>query len=554
MMPKVDPITLSVMRGAFEQVAEEMDVALAASAFSPIIADAWDRASGVFHPETGEVIAQGTTSLPIFIVVMQHTVQNVLARHKASTMREGDMFIVNDPYAGGTHTMDVKFVRPVFHEGKLAAFVANTGHWPDVGGMAPGGFTPSATDVYQEGLRLPPVKICSEGVINQDLVDVMLLNMRVPRDRKGDMAAQIGALEVGAKRIKELFSTYSWELIFACVDELKVRSERLMRAYIEQIPDGKYSFVDYMDNDGVDEERLKIDLVLEVKGDEITFDLSGSNRECRGPFNCPLSSTITGLMIGIKHIFWDVPINAGCFVPFSYVIPEGSLFNPRPPAPVNGTTTETCQRLVGAVLGALATAVPDRVPAGCFGTGSNVGLGGFESERGHYASLFIFGGGYGAHADADGLTNGATLISAARNSSIEILENSVPVLFSKYGIHEGSAGAGRHRGGFGVEAAFTLRGGHCYLTLLGDRAAAGPHGLAGGAAGAPARHEIVVGNKPTRPKFLSKADRVYLSAGDGIVVRTPGGGGYGDEKTRPAELIEQDARDGYRVTSRRDGT
>ncbi|MEJ0069049.1 MAG: hydantoinase B/oxoprolinase family protein [Pseudomonadota bacterium] len=541
----IDPVTLAVIRGGFEQIAEEMDTVLAASAISPVIADAWDRASGIFHPETGEVIAQGSTGLPIFIVVMQHTVQEVLKAHPPETMRPGDVFIINDPYRGGTHTMDVKFVRPFFREGQLRALVANTGHWPDVGGMTPGGFTPAATDIYQEGLRLPPVKIYDGGVLNQALLDVMMLNMRVAEERYGDMAAQVNALALGCQRLEELFTRHGETLIYAAVAELKVRSERLMRNYIAQIPDGDYRFQDELDSDGLDEGKLLIDLVLTVKGSEITFDLSGSAGECRGPFNSPLSSTITGLMIGMKHVFWDVPINSGCFVPFHYVIPEGSLFNPRPPRPVNGTTTETTQRLVGVVMGALAQAIPERVPAGAFGTGTNIGLGGNSPLKGRYATIFFFGGGYGGHAGGDGLTNGSTVISASRNSSIEVLEQSVPLLFTRYAVREDSGGAGQHRGGCGVEVDFHLRDGEAYMTLVGDRGLTQPYGLVGGEGGQSADHEFHVGNRRFRAPHLTKIDRLYIQAGDGVALKTPGGGGYGDPARRSSDARAADKANGY---------
>ena len=540
----IDPVTLAVVRGAFEQVAEEMDTVLAASAISPVIADAWDRASGVFHPRTGEVIAQGTTGLPIFIVVMQHTVQHVLAAHPPETMKDGDVYVVNDPYRGGTHVMDVKFVRPFFQDGKLKAIVANTGHWPDVGGMTPGGFTPVSTDVYQEGLRLPPVRIVKEGVVNQELIDVMMLNMRVASDRYGDLVAQLNALDLGCKRLDEVFRKWGDEILFGCIDELKARSEQLMRGHIEAIPDGTYHFFDEMDSDGVDEGRLRLDLKLTVKGSEITFDLSGSSPETRGPFNSPISSTMTALMIGMKHVFWDVPINAGCFEPFHYIIPEGCMLNPRPPRPVSGTTTETSHRLVGVTMGALAQAIPDRVPAGFFGTGTNIGLGGNSPTYGRYATIFFFGGGYGGHAGGDGLTNGSTVIAASRNSSVEVLEQTVPLLFTRYAVREGSAGDGEHRGGFGVEVAFELRDGDAYLTLVGDRASEGPHGLLGGERGASADHDFHTGGVSFKPPHLSKIDRLYIKPGDGCVLRTPGGGGYGAPAKRKAEARGADRLNG----------
>ena len=544
MMTSVDPVTLAVLRGAFEQIAEEMDTALAASAVSPVIADAWDRASGLFHPESGEVIAQGATGLPIFIVVMQHTVQEVLKSHPAATMKPGDVFIVNDPYRGGTHTMDVKFVRPYFRDGRLLAILANTGHWPDVGGMTPGGFTPVSTDIYQEGLRFPPVRLYDGGRLNEALVEVMLANMRVAEERRGDMAAQLNALDLGCRRLDELFDRYDEPLIYAAIAELKARSEQLMRRHISAVPDGVYHAQDWMDSDGVDPDPVLIDLVMTVSGSEITFDLSGSAQTLRGPFNAPYSSTMSALMIGVKHVFPDVPINAGCFAPFHIVAPIGNMFNPLPPAPVSGTTTETSQRLVGVTMQALAKAIPGLVPADSFGTGTNIGIGGHSPSRGRYATIFFFGGGYGAYRDSDGLTNGSAVISASRNSSVEVLEQSVPILFTRYAIREDSAGDGEYRGGFGVEIDFHLRDGESYLTLVGDRGRFGPPGAAGGGKGLGADHQFHVGGKSFRTEHLTKVDRLYLRQGDGVRLKTPGGGGYGVPSSRKASAMEADRLDG----------
>jgi N-methylhydantoinase B len=517
-----------------------MDTVLAASALSPVIADAWDRASGVFHPKTGEVIAQGSTGLPIFIVVMQQTVQAVLKHHPPETMKDGDVFIVNDPYCGGTHTMDVKFVKPYFRNGEIKGIVANTGHWPDVGGMTPGGFTAAATDIYQEGLRLPPVKIVEAGVLNKTLVDIIVLNMRVAEERRGDISAHLNALDLGCKRLGQMFDRYSEEMIFACIDELKASSERLMRKSIQEIPDGDYHFVDLMDNDGVDFDPIRIDVKMSVRGDEILFDLSGSSPECRGPLNCPVSASISALMIGIKHVFWDIPINSGCFEPIKYIIPEGTVFNPRPPKAVSGTTTETAHRLVCGVIGAMSQAIPDRVPAGSFGTGTIVSLGGKNASGSHFATIFFFGGGYGGYAGGDGLTNGSALIAASRNPSIEVLEQSVPVLFTKHAIRENSAGRGEWRGGSGVEVEFRLLEGEAYMTIVSDRGREGPPGLLGGEPGAPSDHELRAEGKAFKPPHGTKIERLYIRGGDGALLRTPGGGGYGHPDRRKPELAQRD--------------
>ena len=358
------------------------------------------------------------------------------------------------------------------------------------------------------------------------------------------MAAQLNALDLGCKRLSDLFDRYDETLIFDAIDELKARSEQLMRKHIEAIPDGSYHVQDWMDSDGVDPDPVLIDLVMTVAGDEITFDLSGSSQACRGPFNAPYSSTMSALMIGVKHVFPDVPINAGCFEPFRIIAPVGNMFNPLPPAPVSGTTTETSQRLVGVTMAALALAVPGLVPAGSFGTGTNIGMGGNSPTRGRYATIFFFGGGYGAYHDQDGLTNGSAVISASRNSSIEVLEHTVPILFTRYAVREGSAGDGRQRGGCGVGIDFHLRDGDAYLTLVGDRGRFGPPGAAGGETGAPADHTFHVGGKDFKAEHLTKIDRLYLRPGDGVRLRTPGGGGYGDPTLRSPEARRLDELDG----------
>ena len=287
-------------------------------------------------------------------------------------------------------------------------------------------------------------------------------------------------------------------------------AQRLETA-MAHIPDGTYSFGDVLDSDGVDDGPIAIELDLTVRGSEIIFDLSRTAPACRGPFNSPWSSTLSALAIGVRHVFPDVPINAGCFEPFRYVIPEGSLLNPRPPSPVSGTTTETAQRLIGVVMGALAQALPDLVPAGAFGTGTNICIGGRASGYADYATIFFFGGGYGGSATADGLTNGATLIAASRNSSIEVLEHTVPLRFNRVAVREGSAGAGTHRGGFGVEIDFELQDGEAYVTLIGDRGVKGAYGLFGGGEGRPADHEFRVEGRTFKVPHQTKIDRLFLA-------------------------------------------
>ena len=545
-MRNIDPTTLAVIRGALEQIADEMDTVLSTSAFSPIISDAWDRASGIFHPRTGEVIVQGQTGLPIFIIVMQHTVQHVLQDHPPETMKPGDVFIVNDPYRGGTHTMDVKFVRPFFRDGELKALLANTGHWPDVGSMTPGGFTTTATDVYQEGFRIPPVKIYDGGEFNQILADVMFHNMRVADDRRGDMAAQLNSLEMGDKRLHEFFDRFDEDTIFACIDELKDRSEKLMRERIAGIPDGTYEFVDHMDSDGLDEGRLKIDVKMIVKGTDITFDLSGSSLECRGPFNSPYSNTVTGTMIAVKHVFWDVPINSGCFEPFNWIIPEGSMLNPREPRPVfrddhrvvqhdrQYDARRACPGRAGPRAGRLLRDRLERL----FGRYAS----GLRGVRDAVAGWRRDGR---QPPTATASTTAvrpsvvrATVRSRSPSSPFRSFTRSTDYAKAPPAMVNFAAGSASKRRCSSARARATS-----HFSATGARSA--PYGLEGGEPGATADHVFHTGGEYWQAPHRTKIDRVYLKPGDGMVVRTPGGGGYGDPAKRSPKARAADSRRGY---------
>ena len=279
MADRIDPLTLAVIRGSLEQVADEMDATLERMAFSPVISDGFDRASGIYDKENGEVIIQGPRGLPNFIYVMEHTVSSVIGR--ITDVSPGDVYIVNDPYLGGTHLMDVKMVKPFFHRGELTAFLANSGHWPDIGGRVPGGFSTHATEIYQEGLRLPPLALFKRGKLNQEILDIILHNVRVPRERQGDIIAQVTSLHAGAEKLTQLIDRHGRDTLFTAIDELSDRSERLMRTHIEAIPDGTYTFEEHIDSDGVDWSPLTIDLRLTIEGSSVHVDLSNSSPPCR---------------------------------------------------------------------------------------------------------------------------------------------------------------------------------------------------------------------------------------------------------------------------------
>ncbi len=548
----IDPITLAVIRGSLEQVADEMDATLERMAFSPVISDGFDRASGIYGRTDGEVIVQGPRGLPNFIYVMSFTVRSVIERVRDPA--PGDVYIVNDPYLGGTHLMDVKMVRPFFYRGRLTAFLANSGHWPDIGGRVAGGFSTKATEVYQEGLRLPPVRLFDRGRLNREVLDIILHNVRVPEERQGDLIAQVTSLRLGEDRLTRLLDRYGEEVVFAAIAEMEARSERLMRSHIETIPDGTYTFEDHMDSDGVAWEPLAIRLRMEIKGGEAHLDFSESSPPCRGPLNSVLSTSMAGVYIAFKHIFPDVPINAGCFRPFSFHIPPTTFLNAQPPRPVSGCAAEVCQRMIDVVLGALSRAIPERCYAAPMGTVTNLSVGGEDPERGYYVFYSFIGGGYGGNYLTDGLINGNPTIALARTQALEIFESRYPVLFTRYEIREGSGGAGMRRGGLGVVFEFQVRRGEASASLLGDRGRFAPFGVLGGKSAQPARHAFILQGEEYLPPHLTKDEGVPMRAGDMLRLETPGGGGYGDPLDRPPELVLRDVRRGYydRETARRD--
>jgi N-methylhydantoinase B len=540
----IDPVTLAVIQNGLEAVAAEMDLTFMRTAFSPIISESFDRSDGIYDRSTGDVVCQGALGLPIFVGVMQFTTQSVIAR--CPNLEPDDVVLVNDPYVGGTHLMDVKMVKPFYYQGSRFAYLANTGHWPDTGGRVPGGFSARATEIQQEGLRLPPVRLIRRGVLDRDIFDIVMANIRVPQERLGDLQAQLGALTVGERRLTALLDRYGVETVEACMAELKVRSERLMRAHIATIPDGVYRSEAFIDSDAIDPEPLVIRLTLTVAGTDLTFDFSQSSPPCRGPMNSVLAATVSSAYIAVKHVFPDVPINAGCFAPLHVPPPAGTFLDAQYPRPVNGCAAEVSQRVIEACFLALAQAIPDRLWAAPAGTTGNFTLGGYDPEYDRRYIMYLFsGGGYGGTVAGDGLTNGCSTIGISKIQPVEVCEQRYPVLFEEYALRESSAGAGRYRGGFGVSYRAQLRRGDGVASCMMDHGRFPPPGVLGGSPGA--LNEIVVcrNGVESRPVHWSKDEDLALRPGDWIRVRTPGGGGYGDPRERDPSLIERDLRRGY---------
>ncbi|MCF8487299.1 MAG: hydantoinase B/oxoprolinase family protein [Rhodobacteraceae bacterium] len=544
--PGLDPVTLAVLQAGLQQVCDEMDLTFSRAAFSPVIAEADDRSDGIYSAEDGSLIAQGSKGLPVFVGVMQFSTRTIIERIRSgetAAPEPGDIYIVNDPYLGGTHLMDVRFAMPVWWEGRIFCWLSNTGHWPDTGGAVPGGFSASAISAEQEGLRLPPVKLFKKGVLDTEIYQIICSNIRVSEQRIGDVKAQASALLVGAERLAGLMDRYGDDTVTAAIAEMRGLAARQMRAMIDLIPPGTYRATAIVDSDGVVNEPLTIALSVTTTQQGLTFDFAGSSLPCMGPMNSVRATTLSSVYLAMRHIFPDVPISAGAFEPLHVIGIEGTFLDAHYPRPVSGCAAEVSQRIAEAVFAALVQALPDRVTAAPAGTSGNFGLGGHDPEKGRDFVMYqISGGGYGGNADHDGLSNGCSTIGISKAPPVEIMEQNFPVLYRRYALHEGSGGAGAHRGGFGLDYEIELLRGHARASFVMDHGRVGPQGVQGGMDGAVNRVEVTRNGDVYVPPHLSKAQDITLSPGDRVRVRTPGGGGYGDPAGRDPALIAEDVR------------
>jgi len=540
----IDPVTLAVIQAGLQQVCDEMDLTFSRAAFSPVIAEADDRSDGIYSATDGSLIAQGSKGLPVFVGVMQFSTRTILQRIAegvTAAPEPGDIYIVNDPYLGGTHLMDVRFAMPVWRGGKIYCWLSNTGHWPDTGGAVPGGFSASATSAEQEGLRIPPVKLFKRGVLDREIYQIICSNIRVSEQRIGDVQAQASALLVGAERLAGLLDRYGDATVTEAIAEMRRLAARQMRAMIGRIPDGTYRSTAMIDSDGVVNAPLTIALGVTKAGDGLTFDFTGSSPPCIGPMNSVRATTLSSVYLAMRHIFPDVPISAGAFEPLQVTGIEGTFLDAQYPRPVSGCAAEVSQRIAEAVFVALVPALPALVTAAPAGTSGNFGLGGYDPEKGRdYVMYQISGGGYGGFAGGDGIANGCSTIGISKAPPVEIMEQNYPVLYHRYALHEGSGGAGQHRGGFGLDYEIELLRGQARASFVMDHGRTGPQGVLGGQDGAVNRVEVIRGGVVMIPEHLSKAQDIVLNPGDRVRVRTPGGGGYGPPSERDSALVAED--------------
>ncbi len=541
----IDPVTLAVLKGRLEQIADEMDATLFRSAFNPIIAEAHDASHGLYHAESGETLVQGKSGLPIFVGTMSFAVKAVIEKAaKDGDLADGDVYIFNDPYDGGTHLSDFRLVRPLYRDGQVFCYLASVGHWHDVGGNVPGNYNPVATESFQEGMLIPPVKLFRKGELRQDIVDILLANSRLPGSLYGDLNGQINALDLGIRRMMDLLDEYTDPVVSEALSELRSRAAKLMAANISDLPDGTYSAEDFLDNDGIKDEPLKIALDLTIKGDQMVLDFTRSSDACAGPVNISLATAVASIYVATKHLFTEVPANAGVLEPIEVIIPKSSLLNVRAPKPVGGYT-ETILRIIDVIFCALADVAPERVNGCAYGTINALSLAGHRKDGSRWVMFSFFGGGHGGHPEGDGLNHGNAPISTATIPPAEILESAYPVMFNQWALRPDSGGPGRNRGGLGAIYEIELLEENADVFLFGERGKYAPPGVVGGKPAAMNKFTYQQDDGDHVPPMVSKMVGIKLKKGQSVHLETPGGGGYGQPVERDPAAVARDYTLGF---------
>jgi len=557
----IDAVTLAVLAGRLGQVADEMDATLFRSAFNPIIAEAHDASHGLYHATTGATLVQGSAGLPVFIGSMSGAVGLVIERIlrdargvdadesaqgavDAGVLVEGDVYCTNDPYGAGTHLNDMKMVRPYFRNGKVWCHLASVGHFTDVGGAVPGNYNPAATDSYQEGVCLPPVKLRRGGELNTDVVDVICSIGRSPTTAYGDLNGQLNALDLGVRRLDELLDDYGDDVVAEAIEELSVRAAALMRSHLAELPDGTWTAIDHLDNDGSSPESIELRLALTVAGDELHLDFTGSSAAVTGPVNISATTARAACYVALKHLFREVPANAGCLEPVRITLPEGSILAAEHPRPVGGYT-ETILRIMDLIFCAVADAAP-QLSNGCsYGTINALSISGRTADAAPWVMFGFHGGGLGGSPESDGLNHGNAPLSTATIPPLEIMESRYPVRYTRWALRPDSGGAGQHRGGLGASYEIEVLADRAEAFVFGDRALFAPKGIAGGADAAPNRISFDGEDGEVVPELGSKSTGVPLVAGRRLRIDSPGGGGYGDPLERDPAAVARDVALGY---------
>ncbi|MBI4318656.1 MAG: hydantoinase B/oxoprolinase family protein [Chloroflexi bacterium] len=550
----VDPVTLEVVRNALLTITREMEYVVGRTSRSMFWVETGDYSTAILTAD-GQMVAQGPAGIPVHMGTMPLSMQYALDRVGRETLEPGDVLWNNDPYSGSNHLPDVLLAQPIFADGQLVAIAAVRGHWIDIGGATPWSYSTANRDIQAEGIRVPPTKICRAGVLNQELLDVILANVRMPQERFGDFRAQLAGCAMGEQRVLALCRRYGTATIRACLEETLNHAERLMRTEIAKMPDGQYTAHDYLDGDEIDQRPLRIAATVTIRGDCLEVDFTGTDGPATGGVNAPYAVTCTAVYYTMKALTDpEIPSNSGAYRPIKVYAPPGSLVNPNWPAPVVAGNHETSSRIIDVLLQALAPAITDRVVAGLAGSVHGVHVAGRDHRRGRGGKEFMIGGGVqggrGACLGGDGINGVRTGVVNIRNLTAEVMEMRSSIKLEKEEIVTDTGGVGKWRGGCTSRRVYRMTEGSGLLTVISDRATSGPFGLFGGGEGGRAKLSMRTGREE---RVLFSKFHGQMEPGDEFTFQAAGGGGYGDPLERDVELVRKDVLNGYvSVASARD--
>jgi N-methylhydantoinase B len=534
----VDPVTLEVVRNACTALAEEMNATLVRTAYSPNITDRRDCSCALFDP-AGGMVSQAE-NIPVHLGAMPHSVAAALEAFPRDALEPGDAILLNDPFHGGAHLPDLTLVAPIFDGNDLVAIAANRAHHADVGGPTAGSVASDATEIYGEGVRIPPVKLYEAGERNDAVHDLLFANVRTPEERAGDLRAQHAANQTAGNRFGEILDRYGHETVASALAAIQDYAEDRMQAEIGDLPAGTYRFEDVLDGDGRGTEDVTIAAAIEIGDRAVRVDFAGTDEQVPGAINAPIAVTTSATYYAVRCVTDpEIPPNAGSSRPIDIDAPPGTVVNAEPPAAVVGGNLEVSQRVVDVLFGAFAEAVPERVAAAGQGTMNNLTFGGTDPRDGSPVAFYeTQGGGSGGHAGADGMDGVHVHMSNTRNTPVEVLETAYPLRVRRYALRPDSGGPGEFRGGLGLRRDVEARA-EMTCSVLADRRRHAPYGIAGGEAGAPGEDYLLSGG--TAERLDPKSTR-ELAPGETVSLRTPGGGGYGRPDDRNEDRIERDLR------------
>jgi N-methylhydantoinase B len=539
-----DPVTLEVQRNALQSIAEEMGVTLIRTALSPNIKDRRDCSTAIYTA-TGDLVAQAE-HIPLHLGIMPSIVKKILELYPPENLAPNDAIISNDPYINGSHLPDICLITPVFIKNELTAIVANLAHHVDVGGAVPGSMSTVSTEVFQEGIRIPPIKLYNHGEINQEVMELLTYNIRTNETFHGDLQAQYSTNLVGCKRLQELVQKTGLDFLRHQMEDIIDYTERRFRAALAFVPSGTYRYFDYLEGDGISNNRIKIALTLQITEDKIIADFTGTDDQVKGPINATPGVTQACVYFAVKAVLDpELPSNEGIARVVETIVPKGSLLNPHFPAPVAHANINTAQRITDVILGALAQALPHQVTAAGTGSMSLLAIGGLDQNKEYFSYIETYGGGQGGKYGQDGMDGVHVNMTNTRNTPVEVIEMSYPLRVEKYALRPDTGGAGQFRGGTGLTRQITLLT-EAHVSVSSERNTIKPWGLEGGLPGGVGRCylETPAGEKLKMPGKYTKE----LPAGTVITLETAGGGGYGPVKERTQEAISHDGEEGLTTT------